>query len=735
MRMPTPRTVSTLAVLILAGAMTLSVAAPNPTPPPILSQEEREFLLIGSKSDSLPERPPSRQQVGAFTLQEDFDVTSYLLDLHFSDANETVSGWVTVTATSLVDGLDRVPLDLLDPMGVDWVRRGTTDLAFAHGGDVLDITLDQPFDSGQSFEIRIQYGGSPSTSGGFGGFGWNKYFSSSGADMVWTLSEPEGARNWWPCKDRPDDKAIVEEWWSVRSDWIATGNGVLLGVDPMFGDRMRYRWRSAHPLPTYLVSIAATDFSSFSHTYTPLGGGSMPVDYYVYAEDLAAAQVSFSETTAMIEYYAQTFGEYPFVEEKYGMSAFPVWGAMEHTANTSYGYPLINGGHTYDYIVAHELAHQWWGDSLSPATWADIWLNEGFASYAEALWAEHLGGASAYHAYMASLWRPDFVGPLYDPDQLFSATTYDKGAWIQHMLRRVLGDAVFFQSQRAWYTDNKDGVVDTAGYQAALEAFYGDELSWFFQPWVYGENMPEYEYGASSADLGDGNFRNYVRIRQIQTNAGRFVMPVDLTLVTTGGSEVRTVWNDDLDQDFVLDTTASLVDVLFDPDDWILKVAVHAVLLDDGDDDGVPDRNDNCPATANPTQADLDGDGLGNACDDDDDDDTIPDDTDCAPLDAEQGVPEEVAGLVLSAPSATLSWNAAARADAYDISRGLLGGLPDGYGVCLEPLWPALSYTDADVPPLGDGFFYLVRGHDAGCGGGGPLGPDSTGTPRPSPCP
>jgi aminopeptidase N len=726
----------TLALTLTVSAM-LPLLAQTDAPPPILSQEERRALLIGPKTDAVGVRPPVPARPEAVAAQEDYDVTSYLLDLSFDDVERTVSGTVIVTATSLVDGLQHVPLDLLDDMIVSSVTRSATLLGFTHAGDVLDVVLDQPFDDGQSFEIRVAYSGSP-LGGGFGTFGWNKYYSGGYGEMVWSLSEPEGARYWWPCKDRPDDKALVEEWWTVRSDWTATGNGVLLGVDPVAPGRSRYRWRSTHPLTTYLVSIAATDYSTFSDTYTTLDGGSMPIDHYVYANDVANAQVSFAATPDMVEFYAQTFGEYPFVEDKYGMSAFPFWGAMEHTANTSYGYGLITGDNTYDYIVAHEAAHQWCGNSVSPRTWADIWLNEGLASHAEALWAEHLGGMPAYHAYMASMYSPSFDGPLYDPDILFSATTYDKGAWIQHMLRHVLGDEAFFLSQRAWYANNKDGVGDTALYQATLESFHGAALDWFFEKWVYGANMPDYEYGFSSADLGDGTYRHYVRIRQVQTNAGVFVMPVDLTLVTGAGNELRTVWNDTADQDFVLDTSAPLVNLLFDNDDWILKVSADLIPLSDADSDGVPDRNDNCPATANPTQADFDGDSLGDACDGDDDGDLLDDEFDCAPLDAEQGEPEEVALLTLvgsAGPSATLSWTAAARADTYDVSRGLLGELSAGYGACIEPELPALTYDDPDLPPSGDGFHYLVRGRDAGCGGGGPTGADSTGTPRPSPCP
>ncbi len=731
--------------MLLSNRITLSFLLALPLPalaadgglPPLPDFEERRRLMYEDQPSRPAAEASSPREVQALAAQDDFDVTRYFLDLNFDEQEETVSGAVEITATSLVNGLQHVVLDLQSNMTVNVVTQGLPFLAFTRVGNTVDITLKAPVNAGQSFTIKVVYEGSPLMTG-FGALGWNKYSTTGDGQMVWSLSEPEGARFWWPCKDRPDDKAQVEEWWTVKSSWIATGNGVLAGVDTMPNGKKRYRWASTNPLTTYLVSVAATNYQTFSHTYTPLAGGSMPVDYYVYPEDFSDAQVSFSATVSMIEFYAQLFGEYPFVDDKYGMSSFPFGGAMEHTTNTSYGYPLINGAHTYDFVVAHELAHQWWGDSISPETWPNIWLNEGFATYSEALWFEHLGGSSSYASYMNGLYSSSFSGPVYDPFDLFSSTVYDKGAWVLHMLRGVMGDTAFFQGMRNWYTARKDGTGNTAQFQANMEALHGGTLDWFFAEWVYLANSPKYQYGFTTATLGPGSFRNYVRIVQTQTNAGVFTMPVDLTLQTAAGGELRTVWNDLGDQDFVLDTTAPLTGLQFDPGNWILKVSKTQIALADADADGVPDRNDNCPAVANAAQADLDGDLFGNDCDADDDGDQLADAVDCAPLDAAQGVPAEVAQLTLSGPAgqpATLSWTAAARADAYDLSRGLLDGLPGSYGACLAPLLPGLSHVDADLPPAGGGFLYLVRGHDTGCGGGGPTGYDSAGSPRPSPCP
>ncbi len=730
------RTLRLMAVslLLFLFAATAGISG-EPAPSRFPSLEEREAFYKDSHRFPVQDRALTKERAEALLAQEDFDVTHYFLDLEFVANSRTVEGSVTITADSLVTGLQIATLDLYDNMAVSSVTLGGASLAYTHGGNLLQVTLDRPYDTGETFEIVVTYSGSPVS----GSFGWNKYSQFSEGEMVWSLSEPEGARTWWPCKDRPDDKAMVEEWYTVHDSWTATGNGISVGTSKQ-GRKMTYKWRSSYPLTTYLVSVAGTDYVTWSETYIDLLGNPMPVVNYVYPEDLADAQESLNRTVDMLGFFAQLFGEYPFVDDKYGHSAFPFSGAMEHTSNTSYGYVLLNGGHNYDFIVAHELAHQWWGDSVSPETWPDIWLNEGFATYSEALWVENESGAQAYQDYMNSFWRENFSGPLYDPPVLFSNTVYDKGGWVQHMLRGVLGDTAFFDGQRDWYTGRRDGVGNTAEYQATLEAQYGASLGWFFQEWVYLENSPRYEYGWTTADLGSGAYRTWLRIRQVQSDAGTFTMPVQVTLVTGSGSEVRTVWNDAADQDFTLDTSEPLLDLIFDEKDWILKAAETEIVLDDLDLDGVPDRNDNCNGTVNPNQLDFDADGAGDLCDPDDDNDALADLDDCAPFDATAGRPSVVNGFTVDQTGgdgvARLSWNAAARADGYDLSRGLLSELAGaGYGACLVEMLAGTAWDDVEVPLSGAGFHYLVRGRDTGCGGGGSPGSDSTGMERPSPCP
>jgi aminopeptidase N len=277
----------------------------------------------------------------------------------------------------------------------------------------------------------------------------------------------------------------------------------------------------------------------------------------------------------MLELYSGLFGLYPFIEEKYGMAEFGWAGGMEHQTCTSMGAGVFAGSGRDDWIVAHELAHQWFGDLVTPAQWADVWLNEGFATYGQVLWVEHIAGADSVREYMQGpIWRPTsgFRGPVYDPDALFNSTVYYKGAWVLHMLRHVMGDASFFDAIREYASDESFAykTATTADLQGICESHYGGSLSWFFDEWVYGEGEPSYAYYWAGA----GSERIDLTIDQAQAGPV-FAMPIEVRVSFAAGSTPAettiAVWNSQPVEHYSMTFDRPVASVEVDPDVWILR--------------------------------------------------------------------------------------------------------------------------------------------------------------------
>jgi len=256
---------------------------------------------------------------------------------------------------------------------------------------------------------------------------------------------------------------------------------------------------------------------------------------------------------------------------------------MEHQTITSYGYLLITGDNRYDFVNAHELAHHWFGDAVTLKDWKNIWLNEGFASYSESLWKEHTGGKTAYFDHMKGFDYGYFSGTVYDPKGFIDnpaiyATIYQKGAWVLHMLRGVLGDELFFKAVRAYYEKYKYSNAETSQLVEVFEEYYGSKLDWFFDQWVYkGTGRPKYEYSWKFEDFqgqkGSGAYTVRLQLKQVQKEdeIDLYKMPIKVTIVTEAGDKEFTVFNDTRDQSFLLTVDSTPKEVLIDKDGWILK--------------------------------------------------------------------------------------------------------------------------------------------------------------------
>jgi len=328
--------------------------------------------------------------------------------------------------------------------------------------------------------------------------------------------------------------------------------------------------------------MSISNYQSFTDWYVNANNDSMPVTNYVYPEHYNNAVEDLSITPGAIAVFAGLFGEYPFLKEKYGHSIFPWGGAMEHQCNTSYGSGLINGQHSYDWILVHELSHQWFGDMITCDIWPDIWMNEGFASYCEALWTEQLQGYSAYVNYMRfNNGVSDPSGPIYDPNPLFDGNTvYSKGAWVVHMLRGVMGDEAFFEGFYAYanHPDHKYGTITTREFQAIMEQYYGADLAFFFDEWVWGMNRPKYTYSWMKEDIGGGQYEIFLHINQTQTSPAPevFTMPIRIYPEINGQDTVITVWDDSRQDDFRFIVNGDPTQFRFDRYYWILRDATVA---------------------------------------------------------------------------------------------------------------------------------------------------------------
>jgi len=485
--------------------------------------------------------------------QQLFDVTSYYLDLDLDPDRKWLNGNVIIDGTSLVNGLEYIEIDLYHHLTVDSILQSGSNRLFTHHNQIISVNLEKPLSINENFEIRIYYRGNPEEFT-YRSFGWSTHTTGV---IIWTLSEPFGSPAWWPCKDDPKDKAdsvIVNV--TVPIGLIAVSNGVLT-YSSEAKNTTSFRWETGYPISTYLVSLAVSNYITFSDWYHYSHNGSMELTYFVYPEHENQAREDLSITLDMLKFFASVFGEYPFVKEKYGMAVFPWAGGMEHQTITSYGAALIRGDHYFDYINAHELAHQWFGDCITTRSWSHIWLNEGFASYAEALWFESIYGKSFYHNYVNRWDDPPLDGPLFVADSLndgalFSRLVYDKGAWTLHMLRGVLGDSLFFDSMRRYATDPRVayGTATTKDFQLICEETSNSDLSWFFEQWVYRGGRPEYEAQWSVSETSP-----YITTLQIrQANTELFTMPLTLNI---SGGELDTsiiIWDSLAYQQFEIST-------------------------------------------------------------------------------------------------------------------------------------------------------------------------------------
>ncbi|MBX3382233.1 MAG: hypothetical protein KF864_01870 [Phycisphaeraceae bacterium] len=537
----------------------------------------------------------------------DTDVISCDLEIEINPSNSFISGVNEMRVRSTVDGLTQFTFMLRNNFTITGPTiNGSTPVTITGPGTnsyARRVTLDRVYNTGEEFILRIPYSGT-AVSRGFGSITFGTQPGTSNP-IVSTLSEAYFAATWWPTKDgdfaQPgdnSDKYAMRMAITAPANLTSVSNGLLEEVIDLPGNRRTHVWSTNYPTATYLVCFSSSvyNFWSANYVYTPDEGGpqrSMPVDFYIYpGSDTPANRNAWQQTVQMLATFRPLFGMYPFIEEKYGIYQFPFGGGMEHQTMTGQG--------TFsESVTAHELGHQWWGDAITCKTWNHIWLNEGFATYSEALWLQYKPGSSgvpALHAAMAAR-RPSavsdsvYVTNVGDMNRIFSSTySYRKGAWVLHQLRKIVGEEAFFESLAEYRRQFEDSAAVTEDFAAVVSSVSGRDMGNFFEQWIYGVGAPAFEYGTQTVSLSGQPYLR-VNIRQTQNTAwpGRgtpgnaFAMPIDFTIEGSGGeSTTHTLDLNARSCHFLLPLAHDVAGVSLDKFDWVLNTAKNSAAYQQG---------------------------------------------------------------------------------------------------------------------------------------------------------
>lgn len=494
-----------------------------------------------------------------------FDALHYKLDLNTVASDAYFSASMTLQFRVVNDSLSEIRLNMVG-LAADSAFVGTTQTSYSRDDTSIVVSLGGMHFSPETLAVTICYHDTIPNRG-FYYFPQNSY----------TMSEPQDARWWFPCYDEPWDKATSEIYVKVPEGFKVGSNGYLAGVvTDSLDETQTYHWVNNYPIATYLISLIMGDYATWNDYYVRSDGDSVPIFYMVAHGDSAAAAYDFATIPAMMTLYSNLYGPYPF--NKYGQGAVVPFnsGAMENQTMTTINRFWITGNRGYEFGYAHELAHMWWGDKVTLADWRNIWLNEGFATYSSAVYngaqyshdafiANIIGYRDAYFDYDQNARRE----PIYAPTDLFGLHVYNKGAWVLHMLRGIIGDTVFFSGMRLYGGIFAYGNASTQEFKNVMENVSGQDLGWFFNEWVFDQGYPIYDYAWSYQTSGD-SFLVRLDIAQVQTNAPVFRMPMTVRIVA-GGNHDFSIQNYQTLQEYEFAVTSQPETLIIDPDLWILK--------------------------------------------------------------------------------------------------------------------------------------------------------------------
>jgi aminopeptidase N len=508
-----------------------------------------------------------------------YTVYYYRCEWNIDPAKNFISGNVT-SYFIMTASADSIVFDLSYALQVDSILMSDVKLNFSqHSNETLTIHFPSIYSAATKDSISIFYHGEPA-GGGFGSFVQSTHH---GIPIIWTLSEPYGAKDWWPCRNGLDDKAdSIDIYITHPSEYRASANGILVDTKIVDTNTITH-YKHRYPIAAYLVGIAVTNYSTFTDN-VQLTHTLLPAISYVYPEDSASFHSNTFRMLNAMKLYDSTFGDYPFEKERYGQTQFGWGGGMEHQTNSFIVTPEEN-------LMAHELAHQWFGDKVTCKSWTDIWLNEGFATFcADFYYAEHFN-PSSYKTNVAND-LADIVSQAGGTVRVDDTTnvnrifdgrlTYHKGAFLLRMLRWTLGDDLFFKALRSYLSDPllQYGFATTKDLQRNFETISGIDLNYFFNQWYSGEGYPSFKVEWNE----DANNKATIKVSQstsMPSSVSFFKVPLQLSF-KKGSQEKRIVLQDTINnQLFFADIGFAADTVLVDPDQYLISknnTTLHTII-------------------------------------------------------------------------------------------------------------------------------------------------------------
>lgn len=514
-----------------------------------------------------------------YAPNREFHMSDIVVRLHFDMNTRTVYGKVSETISPLRPALDSIHLNAVG-MHISSVSMSGSPLNYRYSGKVITIYFPKPYGLDSQLTYSITYSTQPTD--GIFFVRPDKGYPKRNPE-VWSMSEPEDARYWIPCHDYPDDFTASEMIATVPSDWTVISNGELKSVTPAdSGTEKIFDWVESRPHVVYLISIIAGKFQEFKESY-----GDIPVDFYCDPKYGSDIESNFSREPDILKFYSQITGQ-PYPWEKLALTTVTnfTWGGEENVSAIT-----LNDGTLHDRdaepevssvpLIAHETAHQWFGDLLTTRNWANSWLNEGFATYFEALYREHAFGRQAfeYEMYKNHLQttaadnvdpRPTVWKGYSRPVDIFTTYIYQRGASILNMLRFYLGNTLFDRAIRHYVAEYKHKNVTTCDFAQAISQATGYNVSWLFNEWLYKGGHPNfnvsYKYNRTKSVV-------VMQVEQIQTVDSLtpiFKMPVDIQIVTPLSRMIKRVWIDSLSNTFEFHTQDRPLMVNFDQGHWLL---------------------------------------------------------------------------------------------------------------------------------------------------------------------